>query len=80
VISSPSFDKEQLIGVLSITDSRGITQAKAIKEILESWNLWDSVHSVCFDTTSSNTGEKNKLNKIIKTFYDILYYDIFVFS
>ncbi|XP_065681550.1 uncharacterized protein LOC136095199 [Hydra vulgaris] len=56
VISSPSIDKEQLIGVLSITDSRGITQAKAIKEILESWNLWDSVHSVCFDTTSSNTG------------------------
>ncbi|XP_065683489.1 uncharacterized protein LOC124813472 [Hydra vulgaris] len=56
VISSPSIDKEQLIGVLSITDSRGITQAKAIKEILESWNLWNSVHSVCFDTTSSNTG------------------------
>nr|XP_047141557.1 uncharacterized protein LOC124816401 [Hydra vulgaris] len=55
VISSPSIDKEQLIGVLSITDSHGITQAKAIKEILESWNLWDSVHSVCFDTTSSNT-------------------------
>nr|XP_047140217.1 uncharacterized protein LOC124815509 [Hydra vulgaris] len=36
VISSPSIGKEQLIGVLSITDSRGITQAKAIKEILES--------------------------------------------
>ncbi|XP_065642894.1 uncharacterized protein LOC136074496 [Hydra vulgaris] len=56
VISSPSIDKEQLIGVLSITDSRGITQAKAIKEILESWNLWDLIHSVCFDTISSNTG------------------------
>ena len=36
VISSPSINKKQIIGVLSIIDCRLITQAKAIIEIFES--------------------------------------------
>ena len=76
VISSPSINKKQLIIVLSIPDCHGITQVKATKEILESWNLWDLVHSVCFETTFSNTGEKN----LCTQWYNREYFFILIFS
>lgn len=50
---------EQLLGVPKVERATGCLQAKAATSQLIDWNLRDSIGSLCFDTTSSNTGLKS---------------------
>jgi len=49
----------QLLGVPKLTSSTGEAQASAVACLIENWGLVDRIASMCFDTTSSNTGNRN---------------------
>ncbi|KYN11357.1 hypothetical protein ALC57_16486 [Trachymyrmex cornetzi] len=48
---------EKLLGVPAIALGIGKTQADVVYKTLQEWNLSDTVTSMCFDTTASNTGK-----------------------
>lgn len=48
---------EQLLGIPKLPSSTGVAQATAVRKTLAEWNVTDRVKALCFDTTSSNTGE-----------------------
>ena len=58
IITCPGFPDDQLIGIVPV-DGKASTQAKAIKEILEEWELFDMVEIRSLDTTATNTGWLN---------------------
>lgn len=47
---------EQLLAVPELDSSSGQRQAEAVIDTLREWNVTDRVKALCFDTTSSNTG------------------------
>ena len=51
--------KEHLLAVAKLSTGTGASQAIAICETLEEWNLKEMISGLNFDTTSSNTGPKN---------------------
>lgn len=50
---------EKLLGVPALENSKGLTQANAVYEVLKDWGLCESVKALCCDTTASNLGNKN---------------------
>lgn len=50
---------EKLLGVPALENSKGITQANAVYDVLEDWGLLETVQAFCCDTTASNLGCKN---------------------
>lgn len=46
----------QLLGVPPLQSGEGKSQARAVYDALQSWNIEDKVQGMCFDTTASNTG------------------------
>lgn len=50
---------DQLLAVPKLPDGKGETMASAIFETILSWNLYDKIKCMCFDTTASNTGRIN---------------------
>lgn len=50
---------EKLLGVPSLENGKGLTQANAIYDVLEDWGLLETVKALCCDTTASNLGNKN---------------------
>ena len=56
VLSGESPDCPKLLSANMIKDGKGISQAEEVVSSLKKWGLEDSVCSMCFDTTSSNTG------------------------
>lgn len=65
----------KLLGVPALENSRGITQAKGVYDVLDDWGLLESVKALCCDTTASNLGHKNgsaiHLERLLQT--NILY-------
>ena len=49
----------QLHGVPKLTSSTGEAQGPIAACLIEIWGLVDRIASMCFDTTSSNTGNRN---------------------
>ena len=49
--------KSYLLGAPGIESGTGLNQFNAISELLKEMDIADNVHSLCFDTTSSNTGK-----------------------
>lgn len=47
---------EKLLGVPKCVDGTGKNIAKAVYHSLNEWNLTDQIQGMCFDTTSTNTG------------------------
>lgn len=50
---------EQLLGVPMLDSGTGKNQAEAIFDLLEEYELIDTVQALCFDTTATNTGRLN---------------------
>lgn len=50
---------EKLLGVPKLENGKGVTQANAIYDVLEDWDLLQAVKDLCCDTTASNLGHKN---------------------
>lgn len=50
---------EQLLSVPKLPAGTGKAMAEAIYEAVTDWKLENWIRSICFDTTSSNTGRKN---------------------
>lgn len=44
------------MGVPSLENSTGISQAEAVSDSLQEWGIGDKIVGMCFDTTASNTG------------------------
>lgn len=49
----------QLLGVPRIINGSGIAMATAVYELLVEWNALEDLTTMCFDTTSTNTGHLN---------------------
>jgi len=49
----------QFLGVPRLTSSTVEAQASAVACLIESWGLVSRIASMCFDTTSSNSGNRN---------------------
>lgn len=49
-------ETEQLLGVPKLCTGSGANQSKAIIKVLDEWNLSQHIKAMCFDTTSTNTG------------------------
>ena len=47
----------QLLGIPSIPSSSGSDQEAAIEKLIVEWGILPNVITLCFDTTSSNTGK-----------------------
>ena len=59
IITCPGIPDAQLICIVPVDNGKASTQAKAIQEILEEWELFDMVEFLSFDTTATNTGWLN---------------------
>lgn len=49
--------KSKLLEIPKIINSTGESQANAVMEAVESWNIQAGIRMMCFDTTASNTGK-----------------------
>ena len=47
----------KLLGVPEIPNGTGTSQEKAVEELLMSWDLFEEITGIVYDTTASNTGE-----------------------
>ena len=56
IIASCSNGSAQLLGVPILQSGEGKSQARAVYEAFQSWNIAANVQGMCFDTTASNTG------------------------
>ena len=56
VLSGDSPDCPKVLSAKMIEDGKGINQAKEVVSVLKEWGCEGNVCSMCFDTTSSNTG------------------------
>ena len=46
----------KLLGVSKLPNGTGLSQATAVFNLIQEWNLTDHTKFMCFDTTASNTG------------------------
>jgi hypothetical protein len=63
---APEYTEGKLLGVPSLPDSKGQTQADATYDLLQVWDLLDNVRALVFDTTSSNSGIHKGAAKLIE--------------
>lgn len=61
---------EQLLGVPKLHSATGIKQATAIVDILDDWQLENSIKAICFDTTSVNTGKMMSITRLYIARFD----------
>lgn len=68
--------KEKLLGVPAIVESTGKEQALAVFEMLEDWQLTDTVQAICCCTTSTNMGRLKGACVILEQMVgrDLLYF------
>ena len=59
IITCPGIPDAQLIWIVPVDNGKASTQANAIQENLEEWELFDMVEFLLFDTTATNTGWLN---------------------
>jgi len=62
----PEYREGKLLGVPSLTDSKGKTQADATYDLLEAWDICDRVVALVFDTTASNSGVHKGAAKLLE--------------
>lgn len=63
---APQYIEGKLLGVPSLVDSKGMTQANATYDLLEVWDISDRVAALVFDTTASNSGVHKGAAKLIE--------------
>ena len=51
--------KEHLLAVAKLPTGKGVSQVIAVAETVREWNIQTMLEGACFDTTNSNSGEKN---------------------
>ena len=56
IVSSPSLEHPQVLGIPPSESSKGIDQQKVLIDIIEEWGVKDYIMAMGFDTTASNTG------------------------
>lgn len=56
VSGAPEYTEGKLLGVPSLLDSTGKSQADASYDLLDVWDLTDNIVALVFDTTASNSG------------------------
>ena len=56
IVSSPSLDSPQVLGVPAAESSKGSDQMEVVVKLIESWDITDHIMALGFDTTASNTG------------------------
>ena len=56
VSGAPEYSEGKLLGVPTLLDSTGKSQANASYDLLDVWELTDNVVALVFDTTASNSG------------------------
>ncbi|KYM93405.1 hypothetical protein ALC62_15995 [Cyphomyrmex costatus] len=61
---------EQILDVPALEDGKGISQANAIYNALNSWGLCDSIKALCCDTTNANLGHKSGAAVILEKLLD----------
>lgn len=49
----------KFLGAPKVASSTGLNIATTVHNVLVQWNITDSIKSICFDTTSHNTGVDN---------------------
>lgn len=59
IVSGYGVSHSQLLSVPKIPSGSGQQQAHAVERTLHEWGIAEQVRSMCFDTTSSNTGRLN---------------------
>ena len=57
----------KLLAVPKLSSGKGIDITNAVIECLEDWNLANNIQAMCFDTTASNTGNKQGACTIIES-------------
>lgn len=50
---------EKFLGIPALENSKGVTQAIAVQEVLRILGFCESVKAICCNTTASNLGNKN---------------------
>ena len=58
LISSPSIDAPQVLGVPVTLSASGANQETEIVKLLKEWNVWEYLFGLSFDTTADNTGKR----------------------
>ena len=56
----------KLLGVPETPSGTGIDEANVVTEMLVSWDVWQEVIGMVFDTTASNTGAENGACKFVE--------------
>ena len=56
----------QFLGVPRLTSSTVEAQASGVACLIESWGLVSRIASICFDTTSCNTGDRNGTSVLLE--------------
>ena len=57
IVSSPSLQSPQVLGVPPAKSSKGVDQLGVVVKLLEEWQLKEFIMAIGFDTTASNTAE-----------------------
>ena len=63
---SPSYTNGKLLGITKFDSPTGIAQAEASRDMLQLWQLADSVRALVFDTTASISGWKQGAAKLLE--------------
>lgn len=66
ISGAPNYTEGKLLGVPSLTDSTGKSQADASYDLLNVWGLVDNIIALVFDTTASNTAVKKGAAKLLE--------------
>lgn len=70
IISSLADGTMKLLGVPQLASGSGHAAAKAVLELLKSWNCDSLTVGMCFDTTAANTGRHAGACTLLETFMD----------
>lgn len=60
----------KVLGVAELQRGTGLAQYESIEDQLRDWNIEDKIKGICFDTTSTNTGEKSGTCHRLQQKYD----------
>ena len=66
VSGAPEYTEGKLLGVPSLINSTGRSQADASYDLLGAWELQNNIVALVFDTTSSNSGIHNGAAKLLE--------------
>lgn len=60
------YQEGKLLGIPTIENSSGLSQAKASLDLLIAWDMTDNIRALVFDTTSSNSGIQRGASKLLE--------------